>query len=341
VSLGDQDELLHGWDDDPAWQESVAVWFFDPSSAAGGFFRFGVHPVAGYGRYNLFAFREGEQRFRRVDERAPLPELAPGGDLAVAGCRAGLTDGGAVRFSWDEPECSADLVFDGFYPRQGFEGRAADDAHLQRDVYAGHLECSGRLAGTVRLGDDEHRVDALCHRDRSWGPRRIDGIHTNRMFTGTMGPELSFAMNVIQTADGRVNKVGYIVRDGRVEQLADFEILPSIHLDGYSVASGTCRARLTDGEELHFEAVTIAGQLTPWDDYLCSEHISRARCGELTGFCDNELTNNPREGTAQPRFLMYVDGGDGLSPFAAPETAALPTVTEAARAREGDEGQVS
>jgi hypothetical protein len=138
------------------------------------------------------------------------------------------------------------------------------------------------------------------------------------MFTGTVGPELSFAMNTIQTADGTVNQVGYVVRDGRVDQLADFSILPAIHLDGYSVASGACHARLATGEKLDFRATTVAGQLTPFDDYLCSEHISRVVCGDLRGFCDNELTNNPRLGTETPRFLMYVDGGDGLRPFVEP-----------------------
>jgi hypothetical protein len=315
MSLSADDELLHAWDDDPSWQESVAVWFFDESIDVGGFFRIGVHPNQGYGRFNLFAFSEGVHRFRRVDERArdaSPPE--PGGELRAGTCRAGLADD-TVTFAWSEPECDAQLEFTGFYPRQGFGGRADDDHHLQRDVYSGHLECSGRLTGTLRLGDETHVLDALCHRDRSWGPRRIDAIHTNRMFTGTVGPELSFALNVIQTADGAVNKVGYVVRDGEIVQFEDFEILPAIHLDGYSVASGTCRVRLAGGEELCLSAETVAGALTPYDDYLCSEHISRVRCGDLVGFCDNELTNNPRLGRETPKFLMYVDGGDGLRPF--------------------------
>jgi hypothetical protein len=58
---------------------------------------------------------------------------------------------------------------------------------------------------------------------------------------------------------------------------------------------------------------TIEGFLNPHDDYLCSEHISVARCGDLIGFCDNELTNNPRLGLAQPAFPQYVTAGDGLS----------------------------
>jgi len=316
VILAADDDVLHQPDDDPSWQESVAVWFFDEKIDVGGFFRFGAHANEGYGRCNLFAFRESVHRFRAVDERVSIERAVAGSDLVVGTFRAGV-DGDTAHFAWHEPDCEAELRFAGFYPRQGFGGRAEDDDHLQHDVYSGHLECSGQLTGMLRLGAETHHVDALCHRDRSWGPRRIDAIHTNRMFTGTVGPALSFALNVIQTVDGTVSQVGYVVRDGTVEQLDRFEILPSIRLDGYSVASGTCRVLLASGDELTLEATTIAGQLTPFDEYLCSDHISRVRCGELTGFCDNELTNNPRLGTAMPKFLLEVDGGEGLRPFPA------------------------
>jgi hypothetical protein len=129
-----------------------------------------------------------------------------------------------------------------------------------------------------------------------------------------MGPALSFSANVIQTVDGTANKVGFVVRDGAHTAVEDMEILPAIHLDGYSVASGRARLLLAGGEVLTIDAETVAGQLTPWDDYVCSDHISRAWCGDLEGFCDNELTNNPRLGTTPPPFLQFVDGGDGLSP---------------------------
>jgi hypothetical protein len=317
MTLSARDDLLHHADDDPTWQESVAVWFFDEETDVGGFFRLGAHLNQAFGRSNLFAFREGVHRYRKIDERVPLEPGSAGSDLVVGTARAGI-EGDDVQFAWREPECDADLRFAAFYPRQGFGGRSEDDAHLQHDIYSGHLECSGRLTGTIRLGDETHDVDALCHRDRSWGPRRIDAIHTNRMFTGTVGPALSFALNVIQTVDGTASQVGYVVRDGIVEQLDRFEILPTIRLDGYSVAGGTCRVRLASGEELWFEATTVAGQLTPFDEYLCSDHISRVRCGALSGFCDNELTNNPRLGTAAPKFLLEVDGGTGLRPFPEP-----------------------
>jgi hypothetical protein len=68
------------------------------------------------------------------------------------------------------------------------------------------------------------------------------------------------------------------------------------------------------GETLEIICETVEGFLNPHDDYLCSEHISTARCGALVGFFDNELTNNPRLGSAWPPNPLYVTDGDGLSP---------------------------
>lgn len=304
-------EVVHEWDDDPAWQESVAVWFDDADAEVGGFFRFGLHPVQGQGRSMLFAFTHAGRRFRRVRERVPSEAVA-GGDLAIGGCVAGHAADGRVRFSWDEPESSADLVFDAFHQPHGFGG-TPDDLSLQQDVYSGHLECSGTLSGIVRIGDQDHAIRGLAHRDRSWGPRRIEAVLTNRMMTGTFGPELSFALNTIQLVDGTINNVGLVSRKGEVVTTNEFVILPSIHLDGYSVESGVAHVRLPDGDRLTITCETIDGQLTPFDGYLCSEHISIARCEGLVGFCDNELTNNPRLGVAMPPFPQWVDGGDGLS----------------------------
>ena len=90
-------------------------------------------------------------------------------------------------------------------------------------------------------------------------------------------------------------------------------LLPSIHIDGYSVESGRAFIRLADRTRLEIVCETIDGFLNPHDEYLCSEHISIARCGDLVGFCDNELTNNPRLGLAFPLFPLYVTDGDGLS----------------------------
>jgi hypothetical protein len=128
-----------------------------------------------------------------------------------------------------------------------------------------------------------------------------------------MGPELSFALNTIGLIDGQVANVGFVVRDGRIEDVQEFVILPSIHLDGYSVETGTALVRLSSGDVIEITCRTVEGFLHPFDDYLCSEHVSVASCGDLVGFCDNELTNNPRLGSALPPHPLHVASTDGLS----------------------------
>jgi hypothetical protein len=306
------DRLIHAWDaDDARWQESVAVWFFDAEAGAGGFFRFGVHPVDGLGRANLFAFFQDGQRFRRVLSQVRV-DATPGEPICVGECIADVDGEGRLRYSWSEPECEAELTMvEHFYAEHGFAG-AGDDA-IGGLIYGGHLESSGVLTGRLRIADREREIHALVHRDRSWGPRDMSVVVTNRMMTGTFGPELSFALNTIALTGGTIANVGFVARDGVVEDVADLVLLPSIHLDGYSVEGGTALVRLASGEQLTVTCETVEGFLNPHDDYLCSEHISIAWCDGRVGFCDNELTNNPRLGTAMPPFTQYVMSGDGLS----------------------------
>ncbi len=307
------DEHPHPWTTDPTWQESVAAWFHDAERGIGGWLRWGVHPALGFGRFNVFVFADDGLRFRRVDERVPIEVgVEPPAELRVARCIADVDANGRPRLRWDEPECAGSLAFEGFYPPQGW-GSSQAASEIDAAVNAGHLECSGLLRGALRLDDRELQIEALAHRDRSWGPRHLEAVHTHRMMSGTTGPELSFAATQLQLVDGTVHAAGFLARDGVVEELADAEILATLHLDGVSVASGRCRAVLDDGREVVIDAETIDGQLTPFDDYLTTDHVARARSDDLVGFCDVEITNNPRAGSAMPRFVQYAADGDGLS----------------------------
>ncbi|MEM7141413.1 MAG: hypothetical protein AAF548_10320 [Actinomycetota bacterium] len=306
------DAVVHPWDaEDQLWQESVAAWFWDGESRAGGFFRFGIHPTHGVGRHNLFAFFADGDRFRRVRSGVAIAPN-PTEPLRVGSTWAGVDRDGRLQFSWAEPECEADFTMvEHFYPEHGFAG-GGDDA-LEGLIYGGHLESSGRITGRLRVGSIEREIDALVHRDRSWGPRDMSMVLTNRMMSGTFGAELSFALNTIVLQNGMVARVGFLARDGVIEDVEDYVILPSIHLDGYSVEAGDAYVRTKEGEQLHISCRTVEGFLNPHDEYLCSEHISIARCGDRVGFCDNELTNNPRLGHAMPPHPLYVTDGDGLS----------------------------
>lgn len=303
------DELTHHWGDDPHWQESVCAWFWDPSAAVGGWFRWGWHPNAGHGRVQLFAFDADGTRYRHVDQRAPI-DPAPGGDLELAGCRASVDDG-SPTFRWERPECAADLRFEGFHDPQGWgtsEGAAAIDAALN----SGHLECSGQVRGNLRLGDRTVTVDALAHRDRSWGPRRLDAVVSHQMVSGTCGPELSFATTVVFLANGERVAAGFVARDGDISPVRDVEVLATWLADGVSLHHAETTVTLESGEVLEVDATPVSGQLTPWDHYLTTDHVSVARVGGRTGMCDVELTNNPRLGVADPPFVLRAAHGEGL-----------------------------
>src|SRR5207247_9240407 len=56
----------------------------------------------------------------------------------------------------------------------------------------GHSEGSGRAPGTLIARGKTYEIDALCHRDHSWGPREWKGFTGHRWVVGSLGEELSF-----------------------------------------------------------------------------------------------------------------------------------------------------
>ena len=56
-------------------------------------------------------------------------------------------------------------------PRHGRRLRSARRPHYAVGGAQGHFEQTGRVTGTIRLGDDSWDVDGYGVRDKSWGPR--------------------------------------------------------------------------------------------------------------------------------------------------------------------------
>ena len=122
-------------------------------------------------------------------------------------------------------------------------------------MFAGHLEQPGGVTGTVRLGDDQHRVDCASVRDRSWGPR-------------TMRPGLRLG-NAHATAPDGTAFFAYINHDasGRDEITSGYW-----HIDATAarIVSGV-RTIERDGDFAH--TVTIEAR-----DALGRQLVAHGRC---------------------------------------------------------------
>ncbi|HKY91870.1 MAG TPA: hypothetical protein VJM11_12555 [Nevskiaceae bacterium] len=287
--------------DHPLWQESDCYWFRDAERGIGGFHRIGQHPNTGVGQVMLFVFEEGGQRYRHVAEHAlgAGARTSSGQRVHTSGVEA--LGGGAMRFSWADGDCAGDLRFeDPFYlPRDWSVGGHGAAARAQMNA-GGHLECAGRLRGTVRLGARELTVDALAHRDRSWGPRDVTRVAQHRMCTGTVGRAFSFAAFTLAFKPAGRHAAGFVVREGIEEDVTGVRVLATLDNDGLTAVGGETQLTLASGERLVVPCAARQSFLHVTSGYVATDAISIFTYGGQPGFCDLEIANNPHHGSHVP-----------------------------------------
>jgi hypothetical protein len=184
----------------------------------------------------------------------------------------------------------------------------------------GHLECSGRVRGVVDIGGRAYEINALAHRDRSWGARDNSkvSLHRYRMFSGTVGPELSFASFLLDLRNGPPMVAGFVVRDGIDHDVRDLRVLTTFDADGLSPIGATALLTLETDEIVRVQCAGVQGFMTPVPEAeaVSSDTIATIDHHGTTGFCDLELSTNPGRGTYLPVqndvTLLAVDRG--LSP---------------------------
>lgn len=306
------------------WQESDCYWFFDARRGVGGFHRIGQRPATGVGQATLFVFKEGGSRFVLSGGKSasiPLADDSRQETKQVVGAHTAESLGnGRMRFTWNEPGCSGDVEFyESFHEPRNWSRTGHSDNFMSNINSDGHLECSGRLRGRVMIGDDAIDIDALCHRDRSWGFRdngRVS-MHRYRMFSGTVGAELSFASFLLDLKDGTPMVAGFVSRGGEEKDVRKLRVLTTFDADGLTPLSSTGILTMEDGEELRIEARSVQGFMTPVPEAGAGvqDNISVFTWQGKTGFLDLELCTNPGRGTYIPRQsdVTYLAVNQGIS----------------------------
>ncbi len=294
------DDCPHTPAADPLWQESDCFWFADLACGVTGFLRIGQHPAQDEGAVLLFLATETGAQFRSVFRSAE--RARDDSSQTVRGHRAESLGDMAMRYTWQDEGCAGDLTFcESFYVPRGWAKDESASGLNDTINDQGHLECTGRLTGTVSLNGVSFTLNALAHRDRSWGVRNIGMVAQHRMITGSVGPALSFASTALQLSTGHLHKAGFVVRDGVEEDLADVEIIAHVAADGISVMGGSARLTTQSGEVIDLTCETIGsfGHVYA-DTYLTTENMSRVHWNGETGFCDLETSINAQQGTHVP-----------------------------------------
>ena len=304
---------LHDGDGDPFWQESMFVAWYDRERGIGGAHRVGHETTAG--RANLWsAILTADGRRWRQDRDGLALEAA---DRTKQRLAAGSTafvepDAGGLGVQVRDGDAEVDLRFEGFYDAMPV-WNSPEAEEVAQTIAPNHAESSGRARGTVRLDGETFEVDALCHRDHSWGSRDWSTIISHRWFVGTFGPHLSFSAVVLQGPGFRWIRGGAVVRDGVVTRAESVDIVPLIEADGVSHRGGEAIWRLGGGETLTMRARTVDGAIFRQKSFLAVEGLCEVRLegSDEVGFADLETSNGIGHRTVE-RALRAV-AVDGLS----------------------------
>jgi hypothetical protein len=257
-------EPMHPVGDEPAWSESYYFNFVDPKSKLAMFTRMGFRPGDGWADALHVVYLEGSRVAFTYGRRTIEPDLSVyDGKLHVGDLKLECVEphrDWQIHFRGDAQDIADSAILlerrkrrpEGWFRPATLDMQVRfeclSDPHLARsdlpgtEAY-GHFEQSGRVSGTIGLGDDQWTVSGYGVRDKSWGPR--DWGAGKRESSGSQRPTFSspeapspfvnwFSMNFgddaalggscFRRSDGSMRGEGWIQRGGATMDLRDVEI---------------------------------------------------------------------------------------------------------------------
>jgi len=286
------------------WQESDWLTFYDPIAGVGGIYRAGQEPNRGKGQPGLFVFAIEGSRYFLEDKggRGVDHDITPGDrwttGYRVAGHEVEALGNGRMRYRWSEADTSAELEFyESFYTPRGWaatEKGAGEMATLNAD---GHLECSGRIRGTIRIAGQDYNIDCMAHRDRSWGYRPAYVPRTRRIMAvwGTTGRDFNYAAMLYEPSDAEKLITGFVMRNGVGEEVDGMRIITQVDEDFVSPLGATVLLTLAGGEVIKV-VCDLAQAHAGWAPGSAFNSVGTFQRNGKEGFCDFGCYVNPGRG---------------------------------------------
>ena len=276
------DELFHPVGEHGSWSESYYFNFVDPETGVGAFTRMGFRQHDGWAdALHAVYLPGGRVAFtygRRTDLSQSVVDAFGSTDPTVGNLtlrRGAPFKQWGIAYSGDAQDMDDPTVMlAATKDRPDGWNRAT---HLDMDVtfeaisaphYAvggaqGHFEQTGRVTGTIRLGDEQWDVNAYGVRDKSWGPRTWQapsgtaakeggpaaveqGCFLN-WFSMNFGAELALGGACGRAADGTFRGKGWIQRDGVTLDLNDVT-MTTVFDPTNPLLHETVQLRATDSE---------------------------------------------------------------------------------------------
>jgi hypothetical protein len=138
----------------------------------------------------------------------------------------------------------------------------------------------------------------------------------HRWFTGVLGDgELCFAAITAQAPTGRLTRVGFVHRKGQTIAAQSVDVVTYMEPDGISHRSGELTLELPGGEIVKVRFRTRAGVLFQRGTVVMVEHLCDAEGMGMQGYCDAEISSNPRLGKGEVLLSLNATTTEGFSSF--------------------------
>lgn len=125
---------------------------------------------------------------------------------------------GTAEIAFKSPEVSVEFTFEAYHPPYSYGSNAAGCPSYCADD---RIEQSGRVRGTLQLGNRTIPLDTFGHRDHSWGTRDWHAFLNYRWFQGQAdGISVHFWH---LHALGDTTLYGYVFKDGLMAEVVDID----------------------------------------------------------------------------------------------------------------------
>ena len=250
--LEPDDEYPHVPDAAANYNESMYLNAFDLEREVGGWFRLGNRVNEGYAELSVCVYLPGgrvafvfarpsiESNDRMDAGGLSIEVVRPfellrvryDGTICVLDEPRQMADPRAAFTTNPWLECTVDLEYRGVSPMYGGRRVRADGSEVEHDAdqsfAKAHYEQHCAVSGTIRVGDEELRIDGLGLRDKSWGPRHWQAIDWYRWLPMTFSHDFGMMISVVSGRPG-----GMVLDGDRYHLIRDCTIESDWDDDGY------------------------------------------------------------------------------------------------------------
>jgi len=248
IRLDPEDEYTHTVEAAENYNESMYFNIFDHSQIMGGWFRIGNRANEGYAEMscciylpdgkigflygrpkiaNNDAFDAAGMKFETIEPFKKLRVTYDGkvcllkNPFDMADPRKAFTENPMV-------DAKVDIEYHGVSPMYGGERVNADGSRIEQEAeksfarahYEQHI--GGR--GTIKVGDQEWKVEGFGLRDHSWGPRYWQAIYSYRWLPMNFDKDFAMMVSVIEGEGGGVIKSGMVLVENEYSMITDARI---------------------------------------------------------------------------------------------------------------------